>query len=177
MYYIYDCNEMQLYTATRAELYRFVNSRGNVFGNYPEQKRIIKKIEYPWNYPELVTKGLGFIEFIAYDEFYNLIDYEVLEDWASGSRKTYKQFTNKNYGDHTFRCGPVPGTGKRTWSFYNYYRAPKTKNEMIANSDVEYQEYVRPRRKLIPSAWEDIPRSDRDNKRSWKKQKKRKQWM
>lgn len=174
MYYIYSCNEEQLYTATRAELYNFVNNKGKVFGNFPQQRRLIKKIEYPWNYPELVTKGMGFIEYIAYDEYYNLIDYKVLEDWASNSCKQYKQFSRNNYGDHEYRNGPVPGTGG--WKNGHYFRRPKTRNELKANCDPDHKEYVRKGR-WVPSSWDDIPVSADRIKRSWKKQKKRKQWM
>ena len=71
-----------------------------------------------------------------------------------------------------FRKGPVPHTGQH-WR--QYYRSPKTFNEIRQNSNPEHKEYVRKKRKYIPTTLDDKMRGF---SRSWKDQsKKRKQWM
>jgi hypothetical protein len=74
-----------------------------------------------------------------------------------------------------FRNGPVPYTGKG--SGYNYHRNIRTTNERRQSLSCD-REYVRSKRnhKNIPNTWDDIPRKD-IHSRSWKNNKKRKQWM
>ena len=72
-----------------------------------------------------------------------------------------------------FRQGSVPKTGKL--SRCRLWRYPRTMNEIRQNSYDEYQEYVRPKRKHLPTVRDDIRRY---SQKSWKEQsKKRKQWM
>lgn len=72
-----------------------------------------------------------------------------------------------------FRRGPVPYTGH--YKHYRFYRSPKTRNEFRQNTDAEYKEFVRPNRRKLPTAWDEIVR---DTPKCWKDQsKKRKQWM
>lgn len=84
--------------------------------------------------------------------------------WAKGNEYRFK-----------FRCGPVPGTSYH-WRGY-CYRRPKTTAEIRMNCDPEYKDFVRPRRRLIPTAYDDVCISSYRS-RSWKDNtKKRKQWM
>ena len=77
--------------------------------------------------------------------------------------------------NYRFRCDPVPGIGRNRWHFGNFYRYPSTTPELKQIADPEYGKFLRKRRKLLPTAYDDIPRG---RQRSWKEQgKKRKQWM
>ena len=73
-----------------------------------------------------------------------------------------------------FRNGPVPHTGKRN-SYRNNFRHIRTTQERRLN--YAYPEYTRGERRNLPDLWYDKIRSDIYDKHSWKKQKKRKQWM
>lgn len=74
-----------------------------------------------------------------------------------------------------FRVDPVPSTGKST-RYRNYLRYPKTTQERRYAE--AHKGYIRGRRSKcnLPNAWDDIYRSNVSNK-SWKNQKKKKQWM
>lgn len=74
---------------------------------------------------------------------------------------------------HVFRRGPVPGTGKPTGRSICYFRNPRTTAVLRANAsldqtDDEESPPARGRRRDLPTAWDDIPRT-RD--RSWKRQR------
>jgi hypothetical protein len=79
--------------------------------------------------------------------------------------------------NYKFRYDPVPHTGHRKWSFKNFYKTPHTVQEKRWNT--AHIEYVRGSRhpSRLPNPWDDCPRSDAFIKRSWKKTKKRRQWM
>ncbi len=98
---------------------------------------------------------------------------ELLNDIYKANRK--RIVYRNSY--HEFRSGPVPHTGKRRRGFYNWYKRPRTTQERRWN--IAYIDYVRGRRhkNYLVNAWDDRPRSDGFIKRSWKKNKKTKQWM
>ncbi len=73
-----------------------------------------------------------------------------------------------------FRNGPVPHTGGGKW-YHNYNKRMRTTQERRMNC--AHTEYTRGKRRNLSSSWDDIGRSDMIIKQSWKKQKKRKQWM
>lgn len=78
-------------------------------------------------------------------------------------------------GRYRYRCGPVPNTAYH-WRGKGY-RRPRTFNEMKKNSDPEYKDYTRGRRKHLPHYWDELPISSHGIK-SWKNNsKKKKQWM
>ena len=74
-----------------------------------------------------------------------------------------------------FRVDPVPGTGLNR-HHCKWLRHIKTTNEKRQNSDPEVESFIRPARRSnnLPSLYDDIPRHC---SRSWKDNKKRKQWM
>lgn len=88
----------------------------------------------------------------------------------------YRWWTGKPEGKYIYRCSPVPNT--RCWrGGGHYYRHPQTTNEFKKNTDPEYKQYVRAKRRHLPTTWDDIRISSNDD-RSWKScTKKRKQWM
>ena len=76
---------------------------------------------------------------------------------------------------YRFRQDPVPGIHTRRGRYSKYLRHVKTTAELRANADKEYEKYVRPKRKHLPTLYDDIPRG---YQKSWKRQsKKKKQWM
>jgi len=74
-----------------------------------------------------------------------------------------------------YRQSPVPGSG-RSWRYGHHFRHPKTTQER--RQSLAYPEYHRGRRNNhnLPTTWDDYSRGNWNNK-SWKAQKKRKQWM
>ncbi len=82
-----------------------------------------------------------------------------------------------NHHGYVYRYDPVPHTGKRRRGFYNWYKRPRTTQERRWNE--AHIEHVRGKRhnKYLVTAWDDYPRSDSFIKRSWKKNKKNKQWL
>ena len=93
----------------------------------------------------------------------NKAKYRARENWIHFSYKA-------NYLG--FRNGPVPTTGK--WGYMHCYSSPKTM-QCIRDSKL-YPEYTRGKRKYLPTAWDDVHRSDL-RCRSWKNRKVRRQWM
>lgn len=104
-----------------------------------------------------------------------IIDIIKNNKFTKRKRYGYRCFYESQLPD--FRKGPVPGTGVRHNHRGSYYRHPKTMNEKRQSANVEYKEYIPPKKHIlnIPDAWDEIPRS---KSKSWKDQtKKRKQWM
>jgi len=104
--------------------------------------------------------------------------FNLMYDLSNYHVKRYQYtFNYRIRGNFEFRKDPVPFTGKKQWYFRCYYKRPKTTNEMRAN--YAHIEFVRGKRNPInlPSAWDDVVRGDVRNNKSWKNQKKRKQWM
>lgn len=85
------------------------------------------------------------------------------------------------YGDFEFRRSPVPRTGKSRWSFHNFYKTPRTlqelKNSYLDEDEIYYGVKVRPKRNRhhLKTAWNDYPRSDIRERKNWKNWRK-KQW-
>lgn len=85
----------------------------------------------------------------------------------------YNDVLYNQHGRFCYRVGPVPNAFY--YRRYHGIRHPKTINEIRQNFIPEYKSFIRPKRKNIPTAWDNIPRIPQ---KSWKKQsKKRKQWM
>ena len=101
---------------------------------------------------------------------------ELLNDKRSYNEKFYRGGYLR-HSDYVHRHDPVPNTGRKNWNFGNWYKTPRTTQEKRWNE--AHIEYVRGRRhkKYLVSAWDDYPRSDSFIKRSWKKNKKKKQWI
>lgn len=51
-----------------------------------------------------------------------------------------------------------------------HYRRPHTQSERRQNSDPQYREFVRGKRKNIVTSWDDLHRSDSGD-RCWKRQR------
>jgi hypothetical protein len=104
---------------------------------------------------------------------------EILHDKKKYNEEHFGSLYTRLYGaqNYIYRYDPVPHTGKRRWGFGRYYKRPKTTQE--ARWSEAHVGYVRGKRRknYLPNAWDDYPRSDGYIKRSWKKNKKKHQWM
>lgn len=102
-------------------------------------------------------------------------DHRVSDDARPGDIYHRYSWARGNEYKYAFRRGPVPGTSYH-WRGY-WYRHPHTTAEYKQNTDPDYKQYVRAKRRHLPNAYDDICRSDVYS-RNWKDNtKKRKQWM
>ena len=78
-----------------------------------------------------------------------------------------------------FRYDPVPGTGKNNWHFGHFYKTVCCTQERRLYGDPDHREYGRGKRYPcnLPNAWDDYPKSRNYGTKSWKRVKKKKQWM
>ena len=132
------------------------------------------------NYTEMENGTLTLRRYVVFDDMFRIIDVRMYEKeiLAYGIRKPTLRWSNpslKYKYEKTkpeFRNGPVPNTGGGR---YRFYRHPHTFSEIRQNSIPEHEEFVRKKRKYIPTVWDDLPRG---TSRCWKDQsKKKKQWM
>lgn len=96
--------------------------------------------------------------------------YRIPDSWIQARR---------SYDRAVFRFDPVPGTGKRNWSFGHYYRTANCLQERKLYGDLDHRTYGRGKRYPcnLPDSWDDRTKSRYYDKKSWKKNKKKKQWM
>ena len=105
---------------------------------------------------------------------------EIIDIVKNNKFTKYKRYGYRRYYENQlpdFRNGPVPGTGVRHCHRGSYCRHPQTTRDKREAANVEYKEYIPPKRRILnlPDAWDEIPRH---RSKSWKDQsKKRKQWM
>ena len=101
---------------------------------------------------------------------------EILEDIRKRNRKksTLTQWFLKKH-DFVYRKTPVPFTGKRHWSFSNFYKTPRHAQEKRWN--IAHKKYVRGKRhaRYLPDPYDDYPRSDIRDRKNWKRNRKT-QW-
>jgi len=78
-----------------------------------------------------------------------------------------------------FRAEPVPGICKYKNSYFGcHYKTPRTTNERKQWYASEGYGRLKRSAHMLPEAWDDYPRSDRYDKKSWKKSRKvLRQWM
>lgn len=78
-----------------------------------------------------------------------------------------------------FRAEPVPGIHRYPNTVRCYYRHPKTTQELRYVEP--HSEFVRIRgkrsKRFLPTWYDDLPIADYRNSRSWKRTKKKRQWM
>jgi len=122
-------------------------------------------------------------KYIIRDQFGSMFSKnEVLNDIREYNKSTrnknsYIRKYNERYRHVIFRYTPVPFTGKKSWRFGSFYKKPKTTQER--RWSYAHREYVRGKRRdhMLPNVWDDRLRGDVDNRKCWKSQKKKKQWM
>lgn len=131
------------------------------------------------------------IKYIVMDKHFRIMRVEDLKKdliWFEENirelNKEYYRRSNRRYNYYDlpfeFRRDPVPGTSNRRYRRYGrYFRHPRTTQERRAYCR-EDREFIRAKRssRNLPSNWDDIYRNDiKFRAQSWKRQKKRKQWM
>ena len=94
---------------------------------------------------------------------------EILHDLRQKNRGAPKwsRYLATKY-DFIYRETPVPHTGKRRHSFHTWCKTPRTAQELRWNE--AYKGYTRGKRHkgYLPTAWDDYPRGDIDNRKNWK---------
>ena len=162
-------------------LYFVFSKSSSTFGNTLKDKR--------WYFPPRINHlicpftPIDFrqVEYVAYDSNMVVISCKILDKlcctFSNNLYRVYPKNRNKNlaFKDALFRRAPISGLIKKNWRYYNYLRNPKTLQEIKHN--IGYKEFTRGKRRNIPTNFDDIVRSDRFIKLSWKKEKKKKQWM
>lgn len=91
----------------------------------------------------------------------------------------HMQWTKMKAVPFRFRAEPVPGMGGFKGSYFGcYYKTPRTTNERKQWYASEGYGRLKRSAHMLPEAWDDYPRGDRYNKKSWKKSRKvRRQWQ
>jgi len=181
-YYVFNKNGLLKTFIDYDKFLYFVLTKGSsCFGNSFKDFRWRKpaKFDLLWGFSE--PSEFKRVEYVAYDSNMTLIPCKILDKIVNshnnkflhkGSlKKSKKKFA---YESDTFRKTPISGLIK-DWKYYNILRNPKTSQELKEN--VANKQYSRGKRRNIPTSYSDIVRSDRLIEHSWKKNKKRKQWM
>lgn len=163
--------------------------RRSIYWRSKETHGKIDRIGNNWNdtctvptgaWPHLYSErqGVDYIVFDAYNRVVNVED--LIKDLDNLPEKTYGSYRRRLWFRYRnnwlgFRNGPVPGV--RKWRGGSGYRCMRTTQELRRNS--WDKKYARKRRcrKYLPNSWDDVSSGKWDCNRSWKKQKKRKQWM
>ena len=178
-------NKEKFYVSNGEQYWEFKTINEIFCHKSPVQPISIKNIGHNFNdtyidgeygYPD--TKRIK-VDYVVYDYLWRVVRKEIIAEALEQPRKDFN-FRRWNWGRVLenylgFRAGPVPHTGRSKYNFYAYYRSISTTQERRWNC--AHKKYTRGSRRNLRSAWDDIRRSDRDIKHSWKKQKKRKQWM
>lgn len=177
-YYVFDRSYRHIEFDDYQKLLGFLGSREDYYYSYREYEDYS---QYEHYYYYIDKKQ--YWHYDVYDEDFNIIttkklkkDIQIIrwkqckDEWRGGYlRSCYA----KNYLG--FRNGPVPGV-HGYGRFSGAYRHPHTTQELRANQGNE--KYVRGRRKKkqLPSSWDDLGRSNW-NAKSWKNQKRKRQWQ
>ncbi len=135
-----------------------------------------KLVDYYNPYDRAFVRVKEKIDYVICDVVFRVVpvqriiqDKDVLNIYVGYSGRRYRK-----KGSWEFRKDPVPGTGNGRW--HSYWRHPKTTQERKITCSCN-DRYTRGKRRNLPNTWDDIRRSDILVKHSWKKLKKRKQWM
>ena len=159
--------------------------------SYPDYKTFISSVSYWFVEQHVVTTfkdwpdrwfdfwgfGESYTKYIVRDKFGSVFtSTEILGDIRvhNNSTRNLNQWFRRKL-DFVYRETPVPYTGKRDWSFHNYYKVPRVVQEKKWN--IAHKEYVRRKRQPnhLPNPYDDYPRGDSHNRKNWKKYR-RTQW-
>lgn len=190
-YYIYDCWKNQIIGVfetfdalierlrkSSREVTSWWNEKTKIKNDFIDDFNCTGKDKMYYNFGNSYETGRWeyvLRRWMVFDKNNSVIDIRnYKDDILKIEKKKYHWYRGVDEKDlPEFRKGPVPYTGH--YKYYRVYRHPKTRNELRQNTDAEYKKLVRPKRRKLPTAWDDIVR---DTPRCWKDQsKKRKQWM
>ncbi len=186
IYYVYD-NYGGHHKFDGFMLESFIIKQGSWrFGNNFKDKRWSFEVKkYDWRCRKYLKVEdlieLKCVEYVVYDYNYELVPCKKIDQiyiqgahtsgiWPKYRRQKWRYIPEDYPG---FRNGPVPGCGVNNWGYT--LRRMKTTQEKRINC--AHKEFTRGKRRNLPEHWDDYVRSDLFIKHSWKKQKKRKQWM
>ncbi len=124
------------------------------------------------------------VDIVVFDALWRVVNHEKLQEiydrvQVENAAARQRRYFGRHVGDPVFRYDPIPHTGRNRWSFGHYYRSQiKTTNERRQSFACD-PKYIRKKRNYVslPNVWDDYPRSDRGHDKSWKKTKKKKQWL
>jgi hypothetical protein len=126
------------------------------------------------------------VDYVIFDADFRVVDKKILLEALDKHeyRPYYRYYRGPfSWGGYKprFRKDPIPLTGKYKWKFAHYYKTRCTCIPERRHLDVMKLEGLPVRgkrtRRYLPDPWDDKVRADSNIKRSWKKVKKRKQWM
>jgi len=185
-YYVYTKKGLHKTFNSYYLLLNFIRlGRWQKFGHdFKDKRYIVTKIKDRWSFKGNVflcgpTK-LTPIKYIAKDNEGTVLNCKKLEDDAYNAEKfrpeynyKFRRYYENNYLG--FRNGPVPYTGYSRKKGYKYLRRMKTTQELRWNC--AHKKFTRGKRRNLPTHYDGLIRKDTLCKHSWKKQKKKKQWM
>lgn len=167
---------------------QLISNEGNVI-TYESYEEFISSISYDFVYYNVVTsfKTTQFnwlfktmwgetnpVKYIVRDPFGSVYSTAELLHDIIDYRHSVRMSRIPSY---VYRYDPVPYVYRWRGHRTSVYRHPKTTQERKLS--LAYPEYVRAKRRAnnLPDTWDDYTRSDIAIKKSWKKIKKRRQWM
>lgn len=140
---------------------------------------------YTWDDTLRIESKYNPIDCIVIDEHYRVVQTYFLKEWLEEYWLDYERLSSRPWcrgGSYLipdnylgFRNGPVPGKGRS--SHYRYFR--KSNNVSDRRAYQRDKEFIGANMRVpkMIDAWDDCGRSDIRNKRSWKKNKIKRQWM
>lgn len=163
---------------------RLISNMDGVVGVYPDYETFLDQIDYFFVECHVVTTlkdwpdrwiyywkwGVPYPKYMVRDKCGSVFTpTEILHDLRKkrrGSSKWSQYLATRH--DFIYRETPVPHTGKKRHGFHTWYKTPRTTQELRWNE--AYKGYTRGRRHkgYLPTAWEDYPRGDIDNRKNWK---------
>ena len=180
-----------MYTVPEYKIEIKLIDKNGVVKHYPDYETFINSVSYWFVERHVVTTfkdwperwfdfwkfGEHYTKYIVRDKFGSVFtSTEILKDKDDSNTKKSKltQWFLKKL-NFIYRETPVPFTGKRSWSFHNYYKVPRVAQEK--KWSIAHKEYVRGKRhvKYLPDPWDDHQRGDIRNRRNWKSRRKT-QW-
>lgn len=132
------------------------------------------------NYDGIINSiGWCKTEFVIVDRTFRIVPIRnILKDYTEPIYRTREVRENWQ-----FRKDPIPGTGSKS-RYWIYSKAAQRKQQFRQEYrySFEHKEFIRAKRRYgafnpVARRWDDDPRGCYENKHSWKKIKKHKQWM
>jgi hypothetical protein len=122
------------------------------------------------------------VQYVVYDSYFVVVDKkELFEALDNYENRPYNRCRRRGRQRVEFRKDPVPFTGRGKWKFGCWYKTGIDCMQEKKAAEAAQQMGIRVRgrrtKNYLPNSWDDLQRGDCRIRRSWKKQKKRKQWM
>ena len=161
-------------------LWRYIGDGRTCVAKYESLRAFVSGRAYKFDYRTQMTDNPGHAIFICHHKYFTDSRYWLVDElgmviplWRI--EKEYNNLPNKIVRETRW-------WGRGRWKFGNWYRRPRTKNEMARNSvdllddDIyEYRVKIRPSRVgyNLPNSYDDVQRSDIRTRKNWKKSRKK----